>query len=294
MSSVLSSICSELGEGVSYDPQTDTLYWFDIVGKKLHALSIATQNVMTTDLPIMASALSIIDNSDQWVFMQDGLYHRDMKTHCFTRIIAIEAENTVTRSNDARVHPSGAFWLGTMGIHAEDNAGAIYHYFGGVLTTLYRDITIPNAICFAPDGTKAYFTDTVKAQLMVVSCDPQTGLPTEEPKVFYDHSGGLGGLDGAVIDAHGRLINARWGASAVDFYAPDGERIASIEVPVKQPSCPAFFGKGLNRLAVTSAWQGMDETARLEDPLAGQLIEVTLPPLDPPLQGIAEPQIPAL
>lgn len=294
MSHVLSSICSELGEGPTYDRTTDTIYWFDIVGKKLHALNVSTKKTTTTELPLMASALSINDNNDQLVFMENGLYHRNMSNHRFTQVIAIEAENTVTRSNDARVHPSGAFWLGTMGKSAETDAGAIYHYFKGEITTLYKNITIPNAICFAPDGSKAYFADTVKAQLMVVACDPKTGLPIAEPQIFYDHSGGIGGLDGAVMDAHGRLINARWGASAVDVYAPDGTRIHSIDVPVTQPSCPAFFGKDLNRLAVTSAWQGMDDAARTKAPLAGQLIEVTLPKLDPPLQGIAEPQIPAL
>jgi len=294
MSRVLSSICSELGEGPSYDRNTDTFYWFDIVGKKLHALNVGSNETTTTELPLMASALSIIDNDDQLIFIENGLYRRDMKTHRFIQIMALEAENEITRSNDARAHPSGAFWLGTMGKNAEEDAGAIYHYFKGEITTLYTDITIPNAICFMPDGSKAYFADTIKAQLMVVACDPKTGLPTAEPKIFYDHRGDIGGLDGAVMDAHGRLINARWGASAVDIYAPDGMRMHSIDVPVTQPSCPAFFGKDLSRLAVTSAWQGMDDTARAKDPLAGQLIEVTLPVLDPPLQGIAEPQIPAL
>lgn len=289
MSPILSSLCSELGEGPTYDPRSDTLYWFDIMGKKLHALRVDNGATSTTDLPLMASALSIIDNETHMVFMENGLYRRDMTTHRFTQIMAIEAENMITRSNDARVHPSGAFWLGTMGKNAEKDAGAIYHVFKGVLTLLYDKITIPNAICFAPDGRKAYFTDTMKAQLMVVECDTKTGMPIAEPQIFYDHRGGVGGMDGAVMDAHGRLINARWGASAVDIYAPDGTRICSIEVPVTQPSCPAFFGKNLDRLAVTSAWQGMDKAARAQDPLAGQLIEVDLPVLNPPLKGLAEP-----
>jgi sugar lactone lactonase YvrE len=32
---------------------------------------------------------------------------------------------------------------------------------GKVTTLLFPDITIPNAICFSPDGAIAYFTDTM-------------------------------------------------------------------------------------------------------------------------------------
>jgi sugar lactone lactonase YvrE len=39
-------------------------------------------------------------------------------------------------------------------------------------TLLYPRITIPNAICFSPDGAIAYFTDTVTARLMRVAIDP--------------------------------------------------------------------------------------------------------------------------
>ena len=67
----------------------------------------------------------------------------------------LEADNAATRSNDARVHPSGTFWIGTMGRQAERGLGAIYALHRGELSRLYESITIPNAICFSPDGTSA-------------------------------------------------------------------------------------------------------------------------------------------
>jgi sugar lactone lactonase YvrE len=57
---------------------------------------------------------------------------------------------------------SGALWIGTMGKKCrKTGAGAIYHVARGTVTLLFPDITIPNAICFSPDGAAAYFTDTV-------------------------------------------------------------------------------------------------------------------------------------
>ena len=42
-----------------------------------------------------------------------------------------------------------------------------------------------------------------------------------------------------------------------------------MAVPARQTSCPAFVGPTLDRLAVTTAWEGMDEAARATDPQAG-------------------------
>ena len=148
------------------------------------------------------------------------------------------------------------------------------------------NVSIPNSICFSPDGTAAYYTDTKENVLFRLACDPETGLPTGEKQVFFDHRGDTGGLDGSVVDADGVLWNARWGAGCIDAYSPEGRRIRSIAVPARQPSCPAFIGRGADRLAVTSAWEGMDDPARGADPLAGQTFL-----LDLPVRGRFEPRV---
>ncbi|MGO7216419.1 SMP-30/gluconolactonase/LRE family protein, partial [Rhizobium ruizarguesonis] len=44
--------------------------------------------------------------------------------------------------------------------------------------------------------------------------------------------------------------------------------------PAVQPSCPAFIGVNADRQAVTTAWEGLDEDARSEQPSAGALLEL--------------------
>ena len=282
---ILSDTVCELGEGPSFDPDRNCLYWFDIVGKRL--LERGSDGVtLIHDLPFMASALARVDARTHLVCAENGLYLRDAETGDLTLHRALEAENRVTRSNDARTHPSGAFWIGTMGKAAQKGAGSIWWYRDGELKRLYDGITIPNAICFSPDGATGYFTDTVTARLMRVALDPATGLPRGTPEMFFDHSGGDGGLDGAVCDAEGCIWNTRWGASALDRYSPQGERVLSVSIPASQPSCPAFFGTDLARIAVTSAWQGMDSAARAADPLAGQTFLVDLD-----VKGRADPPV---
>jgi sugar lactone lactonase YvrE len=69
-------------------------------------------------------------------------------------------------------------------------------------------------------------------------------------------------------------LNARWGSGFVDRYSPDGLSIERYRVPAMQPSCPAFIGKNADRLVVTTAWEGLDESARSMQPQAGALLEL--------------------
>ncbi len=110
-----------------------------------------------------------------------------------------------------------------------------------------------------------------------MALDAKTGLPVGEPEVLSDESGTPGGIDGSVCDADGLIWNARWGAKAVDVYRPDGTKIARHLVPASQASCTAFIGSKADRLAVTSAWQGMDAAGRIADPHAGQTFELRIP-----------------
>ena len=284
--SILSDIDCHLGEGPTYDPVSGKLFWFDIRGRKLLEKPMPDGAVVVHDLPEMTSALAVIDDDRQLLVTETGLYIRDVRSGAITLHRPLEADNSLTRSNDSRVHPCGAFWIGTMGKNEEHQAGSIYWYFKGEIRTLFPGITIPNSICFSPDGATAYFADTAVNVLMRVDCDPLTGLPTGEPAVFFDQRKGKGGLDGSVVDAEGVLWNARWGAASLDAYSPDGKRIQSIAMPASQSSCPAFVGPDADRIAVTSAWQGMDARARERDPHAGKTFLVDLP-----VKGRFEPRV---
>lgn len=267
--SVLNAPVCTLGEGPTFDPHSGIAWWFDILSQQLFECDIETGSVKPHPLPIMGSALARVDGARQMIATETGLHLRETATGALKLITPIEADNPATRSNDGRVHACGALWIGTMGKKAERGAGAIYHVARGVVTVLFKNISIPNAICFSPDGATAYFTDTVTARLMRVAIDPATALPLGEPNVFFDHSGGKGGLDGAVCDAEGMIWNARWGAGCVDAYSPDGKRIVSLAVPARQASCPAFVGADAGRLLVTSAREGLSAEQLANGPYAG-------------------------
>ena len=281
-------LCGErchLGEGPTYDAATDTAWWFDIVERRLFEARLDTGRITIHSLDVMGSALARIDAHRQLLVADDGLYVRDAADGRMTLYHQLEADNAATRSNDARVHPSGTFWIGTMGRQAERGLGAIYALHRGELSRLYDGVTIPNAICFSPDGTIGYFADTGKNVLFRVDLDAATGLPRGAPVALVTRRGG-GGIDGAVVDADGLIWNARWGGGCIDVYSPQGEHLRTLRVPARQSSCPAFVGQDFSRLLVTSAWQDMGDDAKRADPGHGRTFV-----LDVAARGRPEPDV---
>jgi sugar lactone lactonase YvrE len=281
----LSTRLSELGEGASYDPQTDSLFWFDILNGLLLQHPLNGRETIVHRIGQMASAVAAIDPARQLVLTETGFFIRDRLTGSLSLHTPLEADNPATRSNDARVHPSGALWAGTMGKNAETGAGAIYWFRKGELRKLFDRISIPNSICFSPDGTAAFYVDTAVGDLMRVACDPSTGLPSGEPKLFA-RLDGPGGFDGSIVDADGTLWNARWGEARLVSYAPNGEFLSQIALPASQVTCPAFIGTKADRLAVTSAFVGLAPDQRLKEPQAGATFR-----LDLPVKGRHEPSV---
>ncbi|MCB1417652.1 MAG: SMP-30/gluconolactonase/LRE family protein [Notoacmeibacter sp.] len=263
--------CSELGEGPHYDRKSDTAWWFDIVGRQLFEHRFTAGETVVHDLPRMGSVIARIDDNRQMLAMEDGIYQRTTADGALSLLVPLEADNPVTRSNDGRIHPSGRLWVGTMGKSAEREAGAIYWTDGRTVTRLFDRISIPNSICFSPDGTIGHFADTARNIVFRVALDAATGLPLGEPEPFLSGTDlPLGGwFDGSVTDGDGVLWNAAWGGGSVSGFSPDGKIVSTFEVPAGQTSCPVFVGKNLDCMLVTTAWQGYSDAKKLADPGAG-------------------------
>lgn len=265
----------QLGEGPGYDPGLDLAWWFDIPARRLYLRAMQSGQTQLVDLPFAASAMSHTqDGTSQLLVGEGGLYLRDPVLGQVTLHLAVEGDDPGTRSNDARVHPSGALWFSTMGWSAQKAAGSLYHYRKGRVQRLQAGITIPNAICFSPDGRTGYFADTALGTIFRVALDPATGLPQAAPAPFLTQFDG--GPDGAVTDAAGNLWVALWGGAQVAGFAPDGQAIGRLPVPVLQPSCPAFVGADARRMLITSAREGQDAARLDRHPLEGATLLMDL------------------
>lgn len=275
----LSDTRNILGEGALWHPERGTFLWFDILNHRLYEHDVSMQRHWQFDRAV--SAAGWVDRDRLLIASERDLFVFDLATGTETHVIDLEAANPVTRSNDGRADPLGGFWIGTMGYNAEAGAGAIYRFYKGELRKLYPGISIPNAICFAPGGGHAYFTDTATKIIHRVTLDDE-GWPMADPENWLDLNPEGLNPDGAVTDAAGNLWNAQWEASRVACYTPDGAFLRALPLPTPRITCPCFGGPDLTRLLLTSASEGLSE----DDTAAGNTFV-----FETDVTGRAEPQV---
>lgn len=259
--SILDDRSCALGEGAFWHPEQEQLFWFDILDRQLLCADgncwqfneyVSAGGWVTKERVIIGSA--------------SGLYTYNFKTLVQSSLVEIEADNPKTRSNDGRADPFGGFWISTMGLNAEPNLGSIYRLYKGELRQIFSKLTVPNAICFTPDGGTAFFADTAQQTIQRVSLDSM-GWPIGEPEVHIDLRAENLNPDGAIITADGLLVNAQWGAARVAVYDPSGAFLHAYEVPTAHATCPALH-EGV--LYVTSAKQGLSLDQLAAQPTAGK------------------------
>lgn len=275
-------VCA-LGEGALWHPLRAQFFWFDILGKRL--LTQTADGPQDWHFDEMVSAAGWMDYDTLLIASETALFRFDLTSGTRRMVVALEADTPQTRSNDGRADRQGGFWIGTMGKAAEAGAGAIYRLYKGELRRLFANVTIPNAICFAPDGRTAYFTDTATQIINRVALDAQ-GWPIAAPEVFIDLRASDENPDGAVVDAAGNLWVALWAAARLAVFNAQGQPIRTLPLAAPHVTCPAFGGAGLDQIFCTSATQGMEAAALATHPDAGKVFTV-----DAQALGLAEPQV---
>ncbi|MDW4496948.1 SMP-30/gluconolactonase/LRE family protein [Sulfitobacter sp. D35] len=260
-----------LGEGPLWHPEREQFFWFDILGKRL--LSRTDDGPLEWQFDEMFSAAGWVDRDTMILASQTALWRFSIGTGATEKIVALEAGNAATRSNDGRADPYGGFWIGTMGLNAEPGLGAIYRYYRGELRKIFDDITVSNAISFPPGRGTACFADTRTRQVMRVALDSD-GWPSGTPDVFIDTQDEELNPDGAVFDEQGNFWVAQWGSARVACYDAQGNFVRSVEVDARHSSCPAFGGPDLGDLYVTSARQGISKDVLEDEPSNGMTFRV--------------------
>lgn len=274
-----------LGEGPLWHPERGQLFWFDIIGQRLH--SVEKGVARHWGFAEMVSAAGWVSRDHLLIAGERDLFLFDLETEEIETLAELEAGNPRTRANDGRADRQGGFWIGTMGKRGgqDPGMGTIYRWYRGTLKPLFTGLTIPNAICFTPDGRAAHFADTVTGKVMRVALDPQ-GWPDADPEVFLDLTAEGLNPDGAVIAADGTLWLAQWGAGRVAAYDPQGRFLRAVAFDAPHTSCPAFGGPGLTTLFCTTAREGMDAAALAAHPNAGKTFAAA-----DVARGLPEPQV---
>jgi sugar lactone lactonase YvrE len=281
--SCVAPLQSQLGEGPCWDPARQRLYWFDIKNRRLFALEDG-KNIREWRLPARASAAAALaDGSSLLISSEEGLWRFDSDNGACSVIEPMPEAVAGFRSNDGRADMAGNLWWSTMDDDGGKRPGAVWRFDGQRSRKMVEDVNISNCLSFSPDGRTMYMSDTAKSTIWAFDYDAK-GATLTNRRVFTTIANG--GPDGAAVDAEGYLWAAIWGGWRVERHAPDGTVDRVIEVPVEQPSSCIFGGPDLDILYITSAWDGLSDQARKDQPQAGNLFACK-----PGVKGLAIPPV---
>lgn len=264
-----------LGEGPAWDAKTQTLYWVDILEKKIYAgakllahldgfigcLAPRKNGNLLLGLTALEGRASFVDF--------------DIDSSQQTVLAAVsDAGHAVTRINDGKCDPAGRFLAGTMDMREKAPSGALYSFDGKNVTRLLEGITISNGLAWSADHKTFYFIDTPTRKMQAFDYDVQTGQ-IANPRIAIHFPESLGWPDGMTSDTNGNLWVAMWGGAQVTKWNPNsGQLLERISIPALQPSSCVFGGRDMNELFVTSARKKMSAAGLKKYPLSGGLFKV--------------------
>jgi len=278
-----------LGEGVLWHPRQGSLWWTDISACRLYCYEPGTDRLDSWQTPERLSAFGFIEpkkakagTAAEGTTPQTLIAAFDKGFALYTPasgeyhwLAQPELHLPRNRFNDGRVDRQGRFWAGTM---VEDGdplaageAGSLYGYSGASgLQHQLKGIGISNGLCWSLDGRTAYLADSARRIYYAYDFDPPSGSFSNR-RVFARAPAGVA-PDGACVDAEDHVWNAHYGGGRVVCYAPDGDILRQLDLPVSQPTCVAFGGPELSWLCVTTAREGLSEAQLAREPEAGNLL----------------------
>lgn len=257
-----------LGEGPAWDEKTQTLYWVDILEKKIYA---GTE--LLVELDDFIGCLAPCKNGHLILGKHASFVDLDLGTSQQTLLAALN-EPATTRLNDGKCDPAGRFLAGSMDLNESAPIGSFYSYDGKFTRVLFRDVTISNGMAWSPDHKTFYYIDTPTCEVRAYDYDVKTGEIANRRSAF-EVPKSLGWADGMTSDTKGNLWIALWGGAQVTRWNPGtGQLLEQIPVPALQTSSVVFGGKNRNELYITSAWKGMSAADLNKYPLSGGLFKV--------------------
>ncbi len=264
-----------LGEGVIWDAIGAAAWWTDIDGSKLYRYDPAHKQLDHWSTPERLGSFALVADSDYLIcgFASGFAYFNPHNPQIVDLqwLQKTEQDNPGTRLNDGRADRQGRFWAGSMVESGDQGAGALYCLDQQLqVTSKVSGLSISNGLCWSPDSTVMYHTDTPSRRINAYDFDATTGAIANQRCLVRTEKGCF--PDGSTVDSEGYIWNAQWGASQVVRYSPAGEIDFILPLPVSQPTCVAFGGPQLDRLFVTSATQGFDQQALLAEPEAGNVL----------------------
>ena len=264
-----------LGECPVWHEQSTTLYWVDIIEKKIFSYNLATTVTQWWQTEEYIGFIVFTGGGEMLAGYKSGLHKinllSDHSVHA-ERIDRIDTATPSVRFNDAIVDDEGGLWACSMDM---DNQAALgkYFYYGSDLKrqVVLEKYTVANGPALNNEQDLLYTVETV-------------GNPHRPKGIYRSSIVGRGGVaneqlfipwklasypDGVFTDINGNLWVGEFGGNVIRSFDNDGKLRMEMPLPAWNVTKGSFCKTAENRLFVTSARLQCDEVILEKYPETG-------------------------
>ncbi|MBK8905140.1 MAG: SMP-30/gluconolactonase/LRE family protein [Anaerolineaceae bacterium] len=278
-------IPAQLGEGPLWAAQENALYWVDILNRQVHRLEPASGQKRSWTFSEPITSLALRQSGGFVGTVTHGFAAIDLDSRTIEPLVPVETDLPDNRFNDGKVDGYGRYWAGTMNRQEKEASGTLYRLDPDLsLHTVDEEYIITNGPAFSLDGTTMYHNDSVKG--FVYAFDLQDDGTVRGKRPFTQLTFAKDGApDGMTVDSENCLWLAHYGGARLTRFAPTGEILEVVPLPVPNVTSCTFGGPNLDTLYITTAAQNMSAAELEKYPLSGSLFAY-----QPGVKGLPTPQ----
>lgn len=262
-------LAAELGEGPVWSAAEQAVWFVDIKGRAVHRFHEPTGEKQSWSAPAQVGFIAPTASGGFVCGLKTGLHRFDPRSGEFKLLRTVEPERSNNRLNDGFVDASGYLWFGSMDDNEREPTGALYQLTDHECVRRDDGYVITNGPAASPDGRILYHTDTLERVIYAFERAPDGALSGKRVFARITRQGAY--PDGPIVDSQGCLWTGLYGGKGLNRYAADGRLLETWVLPCSNVTKAAFGGDDLRTLYITSAWKGLKEGERKQQPLAGGL-----------------------
>jgi sugar lactone lactonase YvrE len=268
-----------LGESPLWHPDEQQFYCVDIPGRQVLRWREGADMPEVFAQESEPACIAAREGGGLVVARRDGLWALDTTDGRMQRLAEPPYDANRQRYNDGKPDAAGRFWIGGLS-DARLPEAALYRISVAGAEVQWDGITTSNGLAWSPDGRWMYRSDTKAHTVWRHGFDVEAGRLGEAkefarfaPRAADQPLASYGGRpDGAAVDESGAYWVAMFEGKRLLRYAPSGELLEEIALPVRCPTMPGFGGADRRTLFVTTASDKRPADELALEPWAGAVL----------------------
>jgi len=269
---------AELAETPFWDDKTNTLYWTDLFTGVVHRFDPETGTDEEFETGKQIGCAIPCTSGKVLCVLEDGLYKLDPDDGSLELLLAVEADRTDFRFNDAGCDAVGRVFISSTSNYfgtpdfRPDMTGSFYMVDKDLsIKTIVPEMVHYNGICFSKDNKTMYVVDSFNFSILAFPYDLEVG-PTGEPVTLIEVPREYFSIDGLVIDEEEQLYLTTWSGWLLKYDSASGKLVEATEIECPYVSCPGFGGADRKDLYLTTSIWGYGEAELEKYPAAGGIL----------------------